>query len=86
MYTVVFKGGKNVGFEVVDGVVANVKSSAQSKGIRDGDRVIQIAEKPLIIQDRSKAGKFKPPSKDIDGQFRALLALKQTSLLFTFIS
>ena len=77
VYTAVFEGGKNVGFEVVDGVVANVKSSAQSKGIRAGDRVIQIAEKQLIIQDRSKAGKFKPPSKDIDGQFRALLALKQ---------
>ena len=77
VYTVVFEGGKNVGFEVVDGVVANVRSHAQSKGIRPGDRVIQIAEKPLIIQDRSKAGKFKPPSKDIDGQFRALLALKQ---------
>ena len=77
VYTREFKVGKNLGFEVIDGVVANVQASAQSKGIRAGDRVIQVEEKPLIIQDRSKPEKFKPPSKDIDGQFRAVVALKQ---------
>jgi len=77
VYTATFEGGKSLGFEVVDGIVANVQGSAKSKGVRPGDRVIQIQEKQLIIQDRSKAGKFKPSSKDIDGQFRAIVALKQ---------